>query len=304
MSSTVWADLAVSRAVQYGVPYIDAGTLQPTVDAGASGTLINFSYVPNAAVLTGSGVLNVGTLGDTSGADVISAGAQVDSYIPVGNQLPAIPGMVPGHSVSSSRGTRYLPSIILAGDLVGEYGGYGLVTLAAGGGVNSYAKLAGINIFASGASATNPGGELRFGTKANAADTFTDWFKLDNTGAFQPMAASIPATPLVQSIARIGKPGFGIGALSVDYAQAAAAGNVTINKMAGQLQIALGAATVTLTNSLITANSVVIAQIAQADATLTFIKSVVSAAGSCVITGNANATANCKISFLVVGTDS
>jgi len=279
MTSTVWADLAISTSVQYGVPYIDPNTLQPTVDAGASGTLINFSYVPNVATLAGSGVLNVGTLGDISGTDVISAGAQLDSYIPVPNQVPGTVGLVPGHTVSASRGSRFIPTIVLSGDLLGEFGGYGLITLT-GGAANSYAKLAGISIYASGASATNPGGELRFGTKADATNVFTEWWKVDNTGALMPVIASVPGTPLVPSVVRIGKVGFGLGALTVDYAQAGVAGNVIINKMAGQAQIAAGAAAVTVTNSLVTINSIVLAVLAFVDGTLTFIKAVVPAAGS------------------------
>jgi hypothetical protein len=40
------------------------------------------------------------------------------------------------------------------------------------------------------------------------------------------------------------------------------------------------------------------------DATLTSIKSVVPANGSFTITGNANATGNLKVGFLVISTDS
>lgn len=198
MSSTVWADLSVSQSVQYGVPFIDAGTLQPTIDAGASGTLINFSYVRNAASLVGSGVLNVGTLGDITGQDVISAGAQVDSYIPVGNQLPGTVGLVPGHTVSASRGTRYVSAVIQGADLLGEFSGYGLVTTA---GANSYQKLAAITQYAQGANALYPGGEIRFGTRADAGATFVDWAKLSNAGNLQLSGSFSP--PLLGAAAGI-----------------------------------------------------------------------------------------------------
>lgn len=198
MSSTVWADLAVSQAVQYGVPYIDPNTLQPTVDAGASGTLINFSYVPNAATLGGSGVLNVGTLGDLSGTDVVSAGAQLDSYIPINNQNQAVNGLIPGHTVSASRGTRYITLILAGGDLLGEFAGYGLVTT---GGANSYQRLAGITMYAQGANALYPGGEIRFGTRADAGATITDWMKLSNAGNLQLAGSFSP--PLLGAAAGI-----------------------------------------------------------------------------------------------------
>ncbi len=76
-------------------------------------------------------------------------------------------------------------------------------------------------------------------------------------------------------------------------------GNATINKASGKVAIAIGASTVTVTNSLVTAASIVTATLQTADATLTFIKSVVPGAGSFVITGNANATAATKVAFTV-----
>lgn len=198
MTSTVWADLSVSRAVQYGVPFIDAGTLQPDVDAGASGTLINFSYVKNAATLAGSGVLNIGTLGDISGTDVLSLGAQGDSYMPVGSQVPATPGLIPGFNVSASRGTRAIPAIIIAGDLLGEHASYALIT---SGGANSYQKLAGITHYSQGINALYPGGEIRFGTRLDGGASYTDWLKLSNAGNLQLSGSFSP--PLLGAAAGI-----------------------------------------------------------------------------------------------------
>ena len=77
-------------------------------------------------------------------------------------------------------------------------------------------------------------------------------------------------------------------------------GNQTIDKIAGTVNIAAGAAAVTVTNSTVTTSSIVLAVVRTADATLTFIKSVVPAAGSFVITCNANATAETSIGFFVV----
>lgn len=76
-------------------------------------------------------------------------------------------------------------------------------------------------------------------------------------------------------------------------------GNQTINKAAGTINVAAGAATVTLTNSFITANSIPIPVVRTADATCTFIKSFVPGAGSAVIAMNANCTAATSIGWII-----
>lgn len=82
----------------------------------------------------------------------------------------------------------------------------------------------------------------------------------------------------------------------------AAPGAATLNVAAGLCSIAAGASSVVITNSLVTAASVVHAQVAQtsADATLTDILRCVAAAGSFTIYGDANATATTVVSFHVV----
>jgi hypothetical protein len=91
------------------------------------------------------------------------------------------------------------------------------------------------------------------------------------------------------------------GAISIEASDASGTpGNCQIDKMAGRCAIALGAAAVTVTNSNVTAASLVFAQLATADATLLYIKSVVPGAGSFVVTGNATATADTKVNFLVI----
>ena len=75
-------------------------------------------------------------------------------------------------------------------------------------------------------------------------------------------------------------------------------GNQTINKPAGRVNIAASGTTVTVTNSLVSANSIVLVVVATADATAT-VKSVVPGAGSFVIT-SAAVTAETAFSFLVI----
>lgn len=80
----------------------------------------------------------------------------------------------------------------------------------------------------------------------------------------------------------------------------ATAGNRTVNAMRGKNSIAIGAAAVTITNNLVTANSQVLVTIEFVDATCTTVLSVVPGAGSFVVTCNANATAATKIGWVVI----
>lgn len=75
-------------------------------------------------------------------------------------------------------------------------------------------------------------------------------------------------------------------------------GNQTINLMSGTVNIAAAGTTVTVTNSFVTANSIVFAVIRTNDSTA-LLKNVVPAAGSFVINLNAAATAETSIGFLV-----
>lgn len=77
-------------------------------------------------------------------------------------------------------------------------------------------------------------------------------------------------------------------------------GNVTINKLSGTVNIAAGAGTagVTVTNSTVTANSIVYA-IARTNDTTCSVKNVVPASGSFVLRTTANCTAETSFGFLV-----
>jgi len=103
------------------------------------------------------------------------------------------------------------------------------------------------------------------------------------------------------------------GALKVTDAEGAAAaltmdktitaigttGARTINNPMGSANVAVGAASIVITNSLVTANSIVMCSVGTADATFTFIKSVVAGDGTITVTGNATATAATRINFVV-----
>lgn len=77
-------------------------------------------------------------------------------------------------------------------------------------------------------------------------------------------------------------------------------GNVTNNSPRGLVAIAAASTAVTVTSSIVTATSLVVCQLQTADGTLTNINSVVPAAGSFTITGNAAATGITKVAFFVV----
>lgn len=87
--------------------------------------------------------------------------------------------------------------------------------------------------------------------------------------------------------------------LTATNTAAGTTGNQTINKASGTVNIAAAGTTVTVTNSLVTASSIVFAVIRTNDATAV-IKNVVPGAGSFVINLNAATTAETSIGFFVI----
>jgi hypothetical protein len=76
-------------------------------------------------------------------------------------------------------------------------------------------------------------------------------------------------------------------------------GNATQNTPSGKAAFALGTNVVTITNDLILASSIVVATLETVDTTLVSIVAT-PGAGSCVFTGNENATADTKFSYVVL----
>lgn len=79
-------------------------------------------------------------------------------------------------------------------------------------------------------------------------------------------------------------------------------GAVTANVVSGTAAIAAGASSVVITNSMVDANSKIIAYVSQAaaDGTLLRVERIVAAAGSFTIYGTANATATTLIAWSLV----
>ena len=98
-----------------------------------------------------------------------------------------------------------------------------------------------------------------------------------------------------------GKNYFG-GDVAVDktVTPALTVGNQPISKNAGTVNFAAGATTLTVTNTRVTANSIIMCSIGTVDATFTNVKAVVAGSGSFVIHANAAATAETRVNFLVI----
>lgn len=290
--STVWTQLALPLPAVGAIPWVDVDGASINIDVG------NFFW--NSP----SKLLSIKTNSDQSGTDALNTYLQQDSYLSVPAQLAGGPGQnaqMAGHTVSSSNGTGLLPTSNVNGDWIGHFSGW---SYQVGYTTGTYKMLAGEAIRAAGATVGNLGGELHWFTAADGG-ALVDRVTLDNLGRYIPTTAGQQLTGVATAAsAQLGKANQGFSQLNLDYAISGIAGAVTINKPAGFANIALGAASVVVTNSLVTVNSIVMAQLAFLDATLINIKCVVTAAGSFTITGNANATAQTKVSFLVINTDS
>jgi hypothetical protein len=277
--TTVWSALSVAQAVAGGIAWIDPSTFQPNVDA------LNLYW--DATNLR----MSVKTAGDYSGTDAVNSGGQFDSYVPNGFAIGTV-GSPPAYGVSTSRGTRFLPTISLTGDPIGSFGAYAYL----GDGVivgKAFFEMASIRAYVSGAHATYPAGELRVGSKLDNGAYVESYKLIDKDGHI---------SPIVTGTTKLGLASKGWGAFYLDYTDAGATGAIAINKPSGSVLFAAAAQTLVLTNNLITANSRVIATVATDDATA-FACKAIPAAGTCTLKLNAAATAQTKVNWVVVGAD-
>ena len=91
--------------------------------------------------------------------------------------------------------------------------------------------------------------------------------------------------------------------LYLDYGIDTTAGDAaTVSKAAGRFRKDTSGTTFTLTNTYITANSIVMATFVSSDTTATSV-AVAAGSGSAVFTFNAAPTSNCDVNFIVVNTD-
>ena len=80
---------------------------------------------------------------------------------------------------------------------------------------------------------------------------------------------------------------------------AGATGSATIHRRAGRVNMAAGASLLVVTNKLATVNSVILATVGSNDSTLKSVQAV-SDAGYFILYGNAAATAETRISFVLL----
>lgn len=163
-----------------------------------------------------------------------------------------------------------------------------------------YLNLASTRTWATGALTTQRFVRIAAPTIAFAgASTVTTAVTLDIAGA--PVAGTNATITNAYALRVAGGAARFDGSLSLDATDASGTpGAATINKLAGKVAVAIGASSVTVTNSLVTTSSIVLASLQFVDATLTQILSVVPGSGSFTITGNANATDATKIAFVVI----
>ncbi len=141
----------------------------------------------------------------------------------------------------------------------------------------------------------------------NVANTFTSFFTNTNTAARTytfpdkdlTVAGLVDITGGTSAGSFTALTSSGDVAVGKTITAPATTGAQTINKTAGSVNFAAAATSLVVTNSLVTANSVVIVTIAANDTTFTSAQ-VVQAAGSFTIYANAAATAETRVNFLVI----
>lgn len=205
---------------------VTGGTPNSVLFINASGNLgqdNNQFYFNDTASGTASPVqLSVATGGDFTGTNSINIYGQLDAYNPnsvvnggsgqVANLL--LDGITPGISLSSSRGTGTVPTVLAGGDFIGGVLAYGYT-----GASPAYTNVASIIASAQGVG-TTLGGQLDFYTGADAG-TLTKRWTIDNVGGLTGTSAS--ATSFV-----VGPNGATNPVLQIDSSVASAVNGIQI----------------------------------------------------------------------------
>jgi hypothetical protein len=277
--SAAWGALVTGGFAAGAIPYI-ASDNTPTAD------------IANLFWDSTNKRLHIGVAGDTTGTDPINSYSQHDQYqiqsnVPASN--PWASTLAAQFTVSSSRGTVAVNAVLQTGDFVGGFFGWGYIPLTVN--TPTYTPIAGTWAVVRGVDANgNLGGELHFGAKADSG-VFTDLGFIDSAGVFRPT---------VSEGMQLGKTAFGFAAMFLGYSNSGAVGNQTISKSSGRSGIAAAGTSVTITNTKVTATSIVLVQLETADATMKSL-TVAVGSGNFIVTGNAAATAQVAFSFVVLG---
>lgn len=295
--STIWAQLTTPSPSSGAIPYVNSDNVTIVVNPA------NFWFNPIAYQLS------VSTNGDQTGTDSVNTYFQQDSYYPYNAAITSglgANGTTAGHTVSSSRGTGLAPQNSVNGDFIGKFSGWCWTGYAPT--IPTWTEIAGINIYAAGnvSSIVGIGGEMRFFTKQDNGIEM-EWIRVSNTGRLSPIGASAatvvlgdPQTvPASEIVAATGS----WQGLHLSYFLAQTAGAKTANCPVGKVKIAGGSSSVVVTNSLVSANSIIQGQLETVDATALYIKAITPGAGSFTITMNANATGTIIVNWFVLQTD-
>lgn len=136
----------------------------------------------------------------------------------------------------------------------------------------------------------------------SASDPSIAFSEDSQTGFYEPVAEQIGITIAGQAVATIDTGGLslltGLG-MAVDNTISGGTGDVVINKMAGTANIAAAASGLTVTNSFVSANSIILCQVASNDSTLKTV-AITQTAGSFTLVGNAAANATTRVNWLVI----
>lgn len=148
---------------------------------------------------------------------------------------------------------------------------------------------------------TNPANRVLIadGTASDPSLCFTND---SQTGFYEPIAEQIGITIAGTQVAAIDTNSLDLKAgliLAVDNTISGGTGDVVINKMAGTANIAAAATGLTVTNSFVSANSVILCQVASNDSTLKTV-AITQTAGSFTLVGNAAANATTRVNWLVI----
>ena len=279
--SAVWASLVAGGFAAGAVPFIAADNT-PTAD------------IANLFWDNLNKRLNVSTAGDQTGTDPINSYAQHDQYnlqsvIGVNVATPWLSTLMPAFTVSSSRGNLAVNAALQTGDFIGSFMGWGFIPTVLNTPI--YTPISGTWSVVRGVDANgNLGGELHFGCKADSG-IFADLGFIDSTGVFRPT---------VLGGMSLGKTAFSFSGLFLQYTASPGTGNQIQNTATGRGSIAVGTAVTVITNSKVSATSIVLVQLESNDATATRLI-VTVAGGSFTVTANANATAQTNFSFVVIG---
>jgi len=288
------------------IPYGD-GTNVLATDA-------DFTFDPGTF---SNGVLTVNRIIDNvtaPGGQFVIQGADATVSVPNGHSVSITGGA--GDVTGGTGGGFFLTGgsgrvasggfAIDAGDAIPGYGGDGgSITVNAGAGDGAGVNGTVTFTTASGTSFVLDNNYIAFGAgTAGFGISVVDNAGVLNFGAFTAVGTEVPqpvaAIGLHQALSDLGWREAGSpNAFALDYTNTATVGNVTINKISGQVNMAALATTLTLTNSTITANSHVMLTFASNPGVSTALYAV-AAAGSCTINAFTALVNQTKINFLVV----